>query len=74
MPRHTSSTPPHPWKVTLPSDLAGTIEFLTFDRIHNRPLYSARSKLIRQLLERWLLELPPECKSIPGGGLPFIND
>lgn len=45
------------WKITLPATLAGATEHLLFDRIHGKPLYGARNRLITTLLERWHDEL-----------------
>lgn len=44
------------WKVCLPATLAGTVELYLFDSIHKKPLYGARSKLISELLEKWVSE------------------
>lgn len=41
------------WKVCLPATLAGATEHLLWDRIHNKPLYGAKAKLLTLLLERW---------------------
>jgi hypothetical protein len=42
------------WKVCIPATLAGTVELYLFDKIHKKPLYGARSKLITELLEGWV--------------------
>lgn len=42
------------WKLSLPATLAGTVEFYLFDRIHNKPEYGARAKLIASLLTEWV--------------------
>lgn len=44
------------WKICLPATLAGTVEFYLFDRIHNKPKYGSRAKLITQLLEAWVAD------------------
>jgi len=44
------------WKISLPATLAGTVELYLFDRVHNKPLYGSRGRLITDLLERWVDE------------------
>lgn len=44
------------WKVSLPATLAGTVEFLLFDRVHNKPMYGSRSALVEALLQQWVDE------------------
>lgn len=50
------------WKICLPATLAGTVEFYLFDKLHNKPRYGTRGKLITQLLEGWV----HEQKTMPG--------
>lgn len=45
-----------PWKINMPATLAGKVEYLLWDPIHNKPRYGARNKLIVALLESWLSE------------------
>ena len=54
MPRPTSPDLQTNWKICLPATLAGKVEFLLFDNLHNKPKYGARNKLIVALLEQWL--------------------
>ena len=42
------------WKICLPATLAGTVELYLFDRIHGKPKYGSRAKLITELLEAWV--------------------
>ena len=44
------------WKISLPATLAGTVELYLFDRVHNKPLYGSRGRLITDLLEKWVDE------------------
>lgn len=43
-----------PWKLNMPATLAGKVEYLLLDPIHQKPLYGARLKLVCELLEQWL--------------------
>lgn len=43
-----------PWKVSLPATLAGRVEFMLRDPIHNKALYGARAELLEKLLEWWI--------------------
>lgn len=54
MPRKASADLTKPWKVNLPATLAGKIEFLLLDPVHQKPLYSARGFLLERLLISWL--------------------
>lgn len=42
------------WKILLPATLAGKMEFMLRDPIHNKPIYGARAELIEALLLNWL--------------------
>lgn len=44
------------WKICLPATLAGRVEFLLFDRLHNKPRYGSRGQLIKTLLEDWVAQ------------------
>lgn len=44
------------WKICLPATLAGTVELYLMDRVHKKPQYGARAKLITELLEGWVKE------------------
>lgn len=56
MPRPLNDEPTVDWKILLPAPLAGRIEYMLTDPIHNKPIYGARAKLIRALLENWIAE------------------
>lgn len=52
-----------PWKIVLPATLAGRIEYIFIDPIHQKPIYGARNKLITALLEWYIAResgTPPE--------------
>ena len=42
------------WKICLPATLAGAVEFYFMDKLHHKPKYAARAKLITELLSTWL--------------------
>lgn len=42
------------WKIVVPATLAGRVEAMLHDSIHNKPLYGARGDLIVALLEMWV--------------------
>lgn len=42
-----------PWKINMPATLAGKIEFILLDPIHQKPIYASRNKLIVALLKWW---------------------
>lgn len=44
------------WHISLPVDLAAAIEALLFDPLSMSAPYGARSKLVNELLEKWLSE------------------
>lgn len=44
------------WKIGLPADLAGAVEFYLFDTIHKKPKYGSRAELLKGLLEGWVAE------------------
>lgn len=54
MPRHTSPDLRKDWKISLPSTLAGAVEFELMDPLTGKPRYSERSRLIGALLAEWL--------------------
>lgn len=56
MPRPLNPDLTKKWKICLPATLAGTVELYLFDRLHNKPKYGSRAKLITYLLERWVAE------------------
>lgn len=54
MPRPRNPDPYTPWKLTPPATTAGKIEHMLLDRIHGKPHYGARNKLVTALLEHWI--------------------
>lgn len=67
MSRPLNDEPTVDWKILLPAPLAGRIEFLLGDPVHNKPIYGARAKLIRALLENWIAEQSGQpAKPVPG--------
>lgn len=42
------------WKITLPATLAGRVEYMLISPISQKPIYSARARLVRALLEDWV--------------------
>lgn len=56
MSRPLNDEPTVDWKILLPAPLAGRIEYMLMDPIHNKPIYAARAKLIRALLTNWIAE------------------
>ena len=54
MPRPPNADLIKPWKINLPATLAGKIEYLLLDPIHQRPRYATRGFLIERLLSAWL--------------------
>lgn len=41
-------------KVSMPRELAGRLELALMDKAHGRPIYGARSAVIRQLIQDWI--------------------
>lgn len=62
MPRKPNPDMIKPWKVNLPATLAGKIEYLLHDPIHNQPRYGARGFLIERLLDHWLAHVTGDPK------------
>jgi hypothetical protein len=56
MSRPLNDEPTVDWKILLPAPLAGRIEYMLTDPVHNKPIYGARAKLLRALLEHWIAE------------------
>lgn len=54
MPRPFNPDMSTPWKLNMPATLAGKVEFLLLDPIHQKPIYASRNKLVVSLLEWWL--------------------
>lgn len=50
------------WKITLPMDLAGRVELELMDRDKGVPIYGLRSRLIRELLQDWLSNVPEKTQ------------
>lgn len=44
------------WKVHIPATLAAQVELHFFDRVRGKPKYASRSKLLVELISRWLDE------------------
>lgn len=44
------------WKISLPATISATIDNLLMDPLRQKPRYSARSKLVEQLLRRYIRE------------------
>jgi hypothetical protein len=44
------------WKICLPAQLAGAVEFYLFDNLHKKPRYGARGELLTRLLSSWVDE------------------
>lgn len=55
MPRVTSE-PTVDWKISVPLSIAGAVELKLADPMRSRPIYGARARLIKHLLENWLRE------------------
>lgn len=57
------------WKVIIPATLAGRVEFMLTDPVHQKPIYGSRARLIGALLERWVAEQggtpPKNLPSVP---------
>ena len=56
MSRPLNNEPTIGWKILLHASLAGRLEFMLVDPVHQKPIYGARAKLIRALLENWIAE------------------
>jgi len=57
-----------PWKINMPATLAGKIEFILLDPIHQKPIYASRNKLIVALLNWW----EARERGLPNDQLPHI--
>lgn len=44
------------WKLVVPATLAGMIEYMLTDPVHQKPIYGSRTKLISALLEHWVAQ------------------
>lgn len=49
------------WHVSLPLELAGSVEAILFDPLSMAPPYGARSELVAELLRKWLTEQTKEA-------------
>lgn len=54
MPRKPNPDLTRPWKLNLPATLAGKVEYLLHDPIHQKARYGVRGYLIERLLNCWL--------------------
>jgi hypothetical protein len=57
-----------PWKINMPATLAGKIEFVLLDPIHQKPIYASRNRLIVALLSWW----EARERGLPQDQLPHI--
>ena len=57
MPRKPNPDLIRAWKTNLPATLAGKVEYLLHDPIHNKARYAARGYLIERLLNVWLARI-----------------
>lgn len=65
------------WKICLPATLAGTVEFYLFDRLHGKPKYGTRGKLLTSLLTEWVvLQKDPDAraKAVFSEVIPAVRD
>lgn len=76
MPRKPNPDLIRAWKTNLPATLAGKIEHLLFDPVHNRARYGVRGFLIERLLEHWLgkLENTGETAALQKSVQAFLDD
>lgn len=74
MPRPPNPDLIKPWKTNLPATLAGKIEYLLHDPIHNRPRYAARGFLIERLLNVWLATIEGDKPNLPSVLDRFLCD
>lgn len=42
------------WKLVVPATLAGKIEYMLTDPVHQKPIYGSRTRLVSALLENWI--------------------
>lgn len=42
------------WKLVVPATLAGRIEYMLTDPVHQKPIYGSRTRLVSALLENWI--------------------
>lgn len=60
------------WKISLPAALAAEVELRLLDPLTKKPGYAARSRLIEELLKRWLSDTP-DC-NIPLSTLTYQQE
>lgn len=61
------------WKIILPAPVAGRIEYMLTDPVHNKTKYGARAQLIKSLLEWWIArESGVTIESLPQ--VPTLNE
>ena len=53
------------WKVSLPATVSATIDGLLIDPLRQKPRYGARSRLVEQLLRRYIKENNITLHSLP---------
>lgn len=56
------------WKIPLPATVAGTVEYMLSDPLHQKPIYGARNKLFIAMLQWWI----EREKGTPAAALPPI--
>lgn len=54
MPRKPNDDLSRSWKINMPAPLAGYVENKLWDKITNKPSYSARAKLCKALFTLWI--------------------
>lgn len=59
------------WKLVVPATLAGRIESMLIDAIHQKPIYGARTKLVSALLEEWVAR---QAGTVPLPPIPSLAD
>jgi len=53
--RKPHTDPPIEWKVSIPQSIAAPVELILTDALTGKPKHGARSKLIAELLNHWLV-------------------
>jgi hypothetical protein len=68
MPRRFNSDLSTPWKINMPATLAGKVEYLLLDPIHQKPIYASRNRLLVALLNWW----EARERGVPRDQLPHV--
>lgn len=53
------------FKVCVPASLAARVELALWDRVHRKPAYGKRGKVIEELLEQWVEGKTPSISIQP---------